>query len=123
MGDDGILRVAFVGEMGQDEWRAYFQEIQPYVEAAVADGRQLPTVIDVRRAGKLQLEARKTIANISDQPDVLKVAVVGVSRYVRVLANFLSKARGRGEANLFGSEEEAVAWLRSTASSAAKEDV
>jgi hypothetical protein len=120
MGDDGILRVSFWGEMGQDEWQAYHNDISSYVEAAIAEGKQLPVIIDARQAGKVSAAARRSIAGISDQPGTLKVAVVGVSRYHRLVATVLSKARGRGPANLFASEEDAVTWLQSAVPSAVK---
>jgi hypothetical protein len=57
--------------------------------------------------------ARRTIIETFNSSDarIGKTAVVGASRYLRVLTSFILKAVGRDNIRLFATEEEALPWL------------
>jgi hypothetical protein len=55
---------------------------------------------------------RKTVLEIIRDFRLEKAAVVGASRYARVLASFIMKATGRNNIRFFVSEEEGLAWLK-----------
>jgi hypothetical protein len=68
-------------------------------------------LVDARPLQKVELAARQGLVELSRRRTAKKIAVVGLSPYVRVLANFISKAAGKDNFRLFGSAEEATAWL------------
>ncbi len=112
MGDDGILRITFIGDLGDDELEPYLAAFQPYLEAATNES-PLRILADSTRAGKVSSKARKALAGMQKDLRVEKVAIIGANRYVRVLTGFIFKAVGREEIiRFFELEDEALAWLQ-----------
>jgi hypothetical protein len=112
MGQDGILRVKFSGFLDGEEAEAYIREYEGYVKHATVD-EPLHTLSDAQEMTKMSSSARKLFIESFSSPDVRvgKTAIVGASRYLRVLAGFILKAVGRDNIRLFASEEEALPWL------------
>jgi hypothetical protein len=112
MGDDGILRLGFIGNINKEKAEAFIKEIIPFLEAAT-EAEPLLALADSSRTGKVSSAARKIFTEMYRDSRFKKVAVVEASRYARVLAGFLIKATGRASTlRFFDSEEEAVAWLK-----------
>ena len=112
MRKDGILRIAFIGDVDDKDMEAYNEDLVPYIEAATPE-KPLLTLADSARSGKFSSAARKSFLSQNNDPRIGKAAVIGASRYTRVLASFVLKATGRGNVRFFDSEEQAVAWLKS----------
>ena len=111
MGDDGILRVSYIGDMDEEDVEAYIRDLAPFREAATEE-RPLVFLIDTSRLGKASSAARKTFAELAKEPRIGRSALIGARRYVRVMAGFLAKATGRENYRFFDSEKEALAWLK-----------
>jgi hypothetical protein len=112
VGDDGILRVTFEGDLDLSDITAYTMAYRPFLEGA-SEAEPLHFLVDVSRLGKASAKARKLFVDEFRAPDprIGKSAMVGASRYVRVLASFMMKATGREDIRLFTTEKEALAWL------------
>ena len=111
MGNDGILRVAFIGDMGKDDVEAYIRDLAPFRATATKE-KPLTMIIDTSQQGKASSAARKAFVELANEPRIGRLALIGVNRYVRVLVGFLARAAGRENFRFFDSEEEAVAWLK-----------
>lgn len=111
MGDDGILRVKFSGDFEEGDVAAYMKDFSPFLEAAT---EKVHFLVDVSEVGKASGAARRTFAEIFQEPHPLtgNSALIGVSRYLRVLIGFVLKATGATNLRIFDSEEEALAWLQ-----------
>jgi len=110
MGDDGILRLTIIGDFGKEDAEAYLRESAPFQKEARSGS--LFVLVDTRQSGKVNSQARKTMIELIRENREGKVAVLGLSRYVRVSVGFVNRATGRDNVRLFGSEEEALAWLK-----------
>lgn len=111
MDDDGILWIVIEGDFDEQAAEASTREMEPFLTAAT-EAQPLRMLSDVRKAGKLSSKARRTIAAGGQDPRTGRNAVLGVSRYARVLVGFLSKASGQDNIRFFDSEAEALAWLK-----------
>jgi ABC-type transporter Mla MlaB component len=113
MGDDGILRLAFIGDIDAEDVLAYVEEYTPFSEAAIETG-PLRILVDASQVGKVSSSARKALVEVYRAPgtEMMTTAIVGANRYIRVLAGFIMKALGRKGLRFFDSEEAALAWLR-----------
>jgi hypothetical protein len=111
MGNDGILRVAFVGTPRKRDAVAFFKDFSPFLEAAT-EAEPLRIIIDSSRVDKTSASARKTLLEINRDPRVGKIVVLGAGRYMRVLIGFVLKATGRENIRSFNTEKEASAWLK-----------
>lgn len=112
MGEDGFLRVRFIGFLGKEDAEAYIRDYTSYVEQATPE-KPLHALADATEMTKMSSAARKTIIETFSSSDarIGRTAVVGASRYLRVLTSFILKAVGRDNIRLFATEEEALPWL------------
>ncbi len=111
MDDDGILHMAFIGDMDRQSLEAFGAEFEPFLESAT-EAKPLRIFVNGRRSGKYTSGARKIFVEMYKSPKIGAVALVGAPRYSRVLVGFVAKATGRDIIHLFDSDEEALAWLR-----------
>ncbi len=111
MGDDGILRVSFIGDTGKQGAEAFINALEPFLQAA-PETEPLCAILDATQSGKLSARARKIFFGLNRDPRVGKVAVLGSRRYLRVLGQFILKATQRDNIRFFNLEQEAVAWLQ-----------
>jgi hypothetical protein len=79
----------------------------------VAPGCKALFLIDARRAGRMTLEARRFLACDEATKNIRALAILADSPVSRVVGNFFLKIdRPKVPARLFGSETDAVRWLR-----------
>jgi hypothetical protein len=110
MGDDGILRLSFIGDIGLEDVDRYAQELAPYLEAA-SETDKLRMISYSGREGKFSADARRRFTEMNQDPRVGRVAVLGGNRFTRVMATIILKATGRHNIRFFDSETEALSWL------------
>jgi hypothetical protein len=110
---DNILRVTFEGELNQEDMEGYLQEYNRYL-ANVSETEPLLFLVNSAEVTKVSASARKYFVQVLRQPDPRtgRTAMVGSSRYVRVLTGFILKAVGRDDIQLFDTEEQGLAWLK-----------
>ena len=111
MGDDGILRVAFIGDTGKQAAEAFIKALEPFLQAA-SETKPLCAIMDSTQGGKLSVKGRKLYFDLNRDPRVGRVAVLGSNRYRRVLGQFILKATRRDNIRFFDLEQEAIAWLQ-----------
>jgi hypothetical protein len=111
MCDDGILRLAFIGDQDEKDMEAFQQDFAPFLEA-VTEEEPLRIFTDSSQSGKFTSAARKTFLTLNRNPKIGRTAILGASRYTRVLAGLVLKATRRDNIRFFDSETEALAWLK-----------
>jgi hypothetical protein len=114
MGEDGILRVALLGDIDGADLLAFQRDLNALLAQASADERT-PMLVDAVQEGKFSTSARKMLAELVSQEDQLgKTAIINATRFTRMLVFFLSRvARGADDdINFFDSEAEAIGWLK-----------
>jgi hypothetical protein len=111
MGTDGILQMAFVGDVDTEDIDEVMAELEAYMETAT-ETEPLCVLSNVSQAGKLSASARKGLASMGMDPRMGRNAIVGVNRYQRVMASFVIKASGHDDLRFFDSEAEALTWLK-----------
>ncbi len=61
MRDDGILRVTFIGDMGDKDVEPYFEDLMSFIKATT-EAEPLCTLLDSSRGGKFSAVFRKRLA-------------------------------------------------------------
>ena len=113
MGDDGILRMAFIGDVDEAAITAWISDMQPFLETA--EKGKLKMLVDASRDGKMSSTARRTFTEVNRDPRLDKIAIVKISRFNRVMATFIMTATGRHNIRFFDEEAEALVWLNGKA--------
>lgn len=112
MGDDGILRTVFLSDIKPGELQAFQERALSFIKAGKESGQPLCVLVDARQAGKMDAQARKTVIGLDRENPEGKVAILGLSRYVRVIVMLVNKALGKENIQGFDTEQEALAWLK-----------
>ena len=108
LGPDGIARIRYaVGDIvTEDLARATMVEFK-----ALARGKRLPALVDIRLMKSVTREARAVFGNAGDSFSAL--ALLASSPRTQLIANFfLGLSRPQVPRQMFTDEEKAVAWLR-----------
>ncbi len=111
---EGILNVTFSGYVDEAEMKAYFAQVQPFIDAAT-EAHSVHFLIDVQRLDKISSGARKYLITQFRTSDIRvgKTAVIGSGRYMRTFGSFILQVVGeRGQVRFFDSREQAMAWLK-----------
>lgn len=109
--EDGILRIALIGDQDEKSMEAFLQDLTPFLETATEE-EPLRILTDSSRSGKYTVQARRMYFQIGYGQTVEKVAIVGASRYTRVLVGFIFKGTGQRNVRFFDTESEALVWLK-----------
>jgi hypothetical protein len=111
MGNDGIIRLSFIGDISKEDVEAYERDLLPYLDAATETSK-LNIISYSGREGKYSSDARRRFTELNKDLRVGRVAILGGNRFNRVMATIILKATGRQNIRFFDTEEEAVAWLK-----------
>ena len=109
--DDGIARLATIGDQDREEVENLRKDLESLLEAAT-EAEPVRLIVDSSRSGKTSSAARRIYVELNRDPRIGKTALVGSRRYGRLLGTFIVKATGRDNIRFFDSEEEALAWLK-----------
>jgi hypothetical protein len=113
LNDDGILYAKFIGNFELQDVEAYVKDFYAFFDT-VPEEETLHILLDVSEVGKVSSAARRAMVNVLRDPDprIGKSAMVGSSRYLRVLGGFLLKATRRDDVRFFEVQEEGLTWLQ-----------
>jgi hypothetical protein len=111
MGDDGILRLAWIGDVDEADAQAFLKDYAPFVDAATTADPVL-LLYKADQTGKVSSAVRKTFGQLNKDPRLGKMAIVGASRVTQVLATFVLKSSGRNNIRFFSSEADGLVWLK-----------
>ena len=110
--EDGIVRLAFIGDITDVEVDTFLKGFQTYLEAATLE-QPLGLLVDASRDGKMAPSARRNFTELNKDPRLGHIGICNVSRFNRVVATFIMKATGRDNIRFFESQADALAWLKS----------
>lgn len=111
MGEDGIMRGAFVGYIEEKDVIVAHDELVKIVNEIKERRKQL--LLDLTKTTSATMKARKMFVEIAKSGILDKVAVVSSSIYVAVLSLFVIRASGKGDViEVFKNERKALEWLK-----------
>ncbi len=108
--DNGILQVVISGEFTEEELKNYMDDISEIV-AEIPANERLKSFIDTTQLGRVNPNLRRSVGDFLDNPKFGETAVLGNSRVVKVMIDFVLKASGRHHMKYFTDRPEAETWL------------
>ncbi len=109
---NGLLYVRVSGSFAETELDDYLTQLRSYLEPLGADDR-LCSLMDATELESVSPEVRRAVTDFVRDPRFGKTAVLGTSRFVKVLIDFLMRASGRNHMRYFTDKAQAIAWLES----------
>jgi hypothetical protein len=114
--DNGILQVMISGEFTEEELITYMHDIHEII-INTPQNEKLKTFIDTTKLGRVNPNLRRSVGDFLDDPRFGETAVLGNSRVVKVMIDFVLKASGRQHMRYFTDRDEAETWLQNSNSS------
>ena len=108
--DDGILQVVISGEFTEEELKVYMHDISE-IMVDLPENEKMKTFIDTTELGRVNPNLRRSVGDFLDDQRFGETAVLGSSRVVKVMIDFVLKASGRHHMKYFTDRAEAEAWL------------
>lgn len=108
--DTDILQVKISGEFTEEDLKAYMAQIEEIL-VDVPEDETIKSFIDTTEIGKVNPNLRRSVGNFLDNPKFGNTAVLGNSRVIKVMIDFVLKASGRHHMKYFTKRDEAYDWL------------
>lgn len=108
--DAGILQVKIDGEFTEEDLKTYMTQIDDILKD-IPEGTTIQSFIDTTDLGKVNPNLRRSVGDFLDNPKFGKTAVLGNSRVIKVMIDFVLKASGRQHMKYFTERDEADDWL------------
>lgn len=108
--DAGILQVKINDEFTEEDLKAYMAQIDDIL-ADLPEGETLLSFIDTTDLGKVNPNLRRSVGDFLNNPKFGNTAVLGNSRIIKVMIDFVLKASGRQHMKYFTDQDEAYDWL------------
>lgn len=111
LGKDGILYATFSGDFTEEQLANYIHDLNEIVEQTPSD-EKLKSFIDTTELGRVNPNLRRMAGDLIKDPRLGDTAVLGNSRVVKVMIDFVLKASGRNHMKYFTDRQQALAWLQ-----------
>lgn len=109
---DGILHNIYVGNQTVNTLTSAHDELLEITTALREQGKRIIVLTDIRKLGKLNVEARMYAVDFIKDIDFDKVAIFGNHMLAEQMVNFIIIASGRGyKMKYFSCEKDARLWL------------
>ncbi|MCB8965680.1 MAG: STAS/SEC14 domain-containing protein [Chloroflexota bacterium] len=110
MHSENVLFIKVTGDFTDADTEAYLQELFAYANS-FTETEQLHSLLDATALGKVSPNVRRAVSSSVDDPRFGKTAVLGNSRFVKVLIDFLIKATSRENIRYFTDQDAALDWI------------
>lgn len=108
--DNDILQVKISGDFTEEELIAYMHDISE-IMGDISENEKVKTFIDTIELGRVNPNLRRSVGDFLDDKRFGETAVLGSSRVVKVMIDFVLKASGRHHMKYFTDRDEAESWL------------
>jgi len=109
LGEDNILYLTIFGEVDEKIEIGINEASLKLIN--MVEGK-VNTLIDLNKAGKTSIGARKRQKEISEHKKIGKVALFGLHPVAKVIASFFMGISKKKDMRFFKTREEALAWLK-----------
>ncbi len=110
--EEGILQVNMTDEFREEDLEAYLADISAILDD-VPEGGNIKTFINTLDLDRVNPNLRRSVGDYLENPKFGKTAVLGKSRVVKVMIDFVLKASGRSHMKYFTDQDKANEWLHS----------
>jgi len=112
---ENIISLDLIGDFSAEDATNHVLEMDPILERLSASGNQVHFLVSTAELGKISLEGRRSFGERNGDPRLGSTAVVGVNRFLKIVAQFVMVASGKQNIRFFDAADEvsALNWLKS----------
>lgn len=110
---ENIISLDLISSFSAEDASNHALEMDPILERLCASGNKVHFLVRTVELGKISLEGRRSFGERNGDPRVGNTAVVGVNRFLKVVAQFVMVASGKQNIRFFDAADEvsALNWL------------
>ena len=112
MAPEGVIEVRLVGPQNIETIESVVKASQPLIEQLRYAGKPVLGLIDFSEEGAFSASSNKAAMQALERIPYARVAMFGTNPIIAEVGRIIVSALGKGESTkVFGSRDEAVAWL------------
>lgn len=112
LNDDGIIEVHAIGVQTEASVRSLAEDVERLGESCRLDGKPVLVLDNIQQMGDISEAGRKVVVEFGKSSIYDKLAMVGAGAFLRLGANLLIGAIGKGsKVRYFENKATAVSWL------------
>lgn len=109
-----IIVLEFIGDFTAEDAVNHVLDMDPLLDQIGSSGDTAKFLIRTANLGAISLEGRRSFAKRNRDSRVGKTAVLGVNRFLKIVAQFITVASGKNNIRFFDDEENALKWLENS---------
>lgn len=112
---EGVIVQEYHGDLHYDEVKRLLDKTRALVGELQQQGKPIFILVDARDIQTQDSGARKASTDFMQEIPFQKVAIFGMSAFIRQVSNFVLKAVHKEQiVHQFNTKEDALAWLHET---------
>lgn len=113
MVEEKVLRMAFIGDIDEEEARAYYAELENYLSAA-SNKAPIHVISHIEKVDSFSAGARRSFAEMNQDHRIGKIGVIGASPIYETLGSLIMRVTNRKNIRFFDGDAEALNWMRNS---------
>ena len=112
--DGNIIKFEMLGDFTAEDAKNHADEMDPILNELAQNGQKAQFLIYTEQLKKISVEGRRSFSERNGDDRIGKTAVVGVNRFLKVIARFIMVASGKSNIKFFDLEDDldAIEWLK-----------
>ncbi len=112
--DDNIIKFNMFDTFTAEDAESHSLEMDPILDELAQKNKQALFLIYTSDLKKISVEGRRSFSERNGDDRIGKTAVVGVNRFLKIIARFIIVASGKDNIRFFDEPDEAdaIAWLK-----------
>lgn len=113
LNQDNLIEIEVIGDQTVDSVEAMGREADMLITQQKRAGKPCLVLDNLLQMGKVGVEARKEVVELSKRIDYDKLAMLGRGGIMRIGTNLMLRASGRSyKVRYFDSRQKAIDWLK-----------
>ena len=108
-----IIKFEMEGIFSAEDALNHEQQMDPILSELAQNGLKAQFLIYTANLSRISVEGRRSFSARNGDDRIGKTAVIGVNRFLKVIARFIMVASGKDNIKFFDEDDEdqAIAWL------------
>ena len=111
---ENIIKFEMIGDFTAEDAQNHADQMDPILSELAQNGQQAQFLIYTEQLKKISVEGRRSFSERNGDDRIGKTAVIGVNRFLKVIARFIMVASGKNNIRFFDIEDDidAIKWLK-----------
>jgi len=109
-----IVSLELINDFTAEDAVNHAFDMDPILNRLGEAGVKAQFLVLTENLGKVSLEGRRAFSERNGDPRIGNTAVIGVNRFLKIVAQFITVASGKNNIRFFDDKEKALEWLENS---------